>query len=155
MYGSEYDITMLEELKEFRGSVKVIYIKECNTLIQQRPPDKISLPNRVIRRIPISGTDSSFFRRGNLSAKGLQLGAIQDRLLVRVYRSDSCFEVCRGNWRDQIGYALVLWFMQGLERAIEEELRHPSSNSLRVKELKLQKLRLKEQIEVLRGARAH
>jgi len=44
---------------------------------------------------------------------------------------------------------------QNLERAIEEELRHPSTDSLRVKELKLQKLRLKEQIEVLRGARAH
>lgn len=44
---------------------------------------------------------------------------------------------------------------QTLERAIEEELRHPSMDSLRVRELKTQKLRLKEQIEVLRGARAH
>jgi hypothetical protein len=44
---------------------------------------------------------------------------------------------------------------QTLERAIEEELRHPSADSLRVRELKLQKLRVKEQIEVLRGARAH
>ena len=44
---------------------------------------------------------------------------------------------------------------QTLERAIEEELRHPSADSLRVRELKTQKLRVKEQIEVLRGARAH
>jgi hypothetical protein len=44
---------------------------------------------------------------------------------------------------------------QTLDRAIEEELRHPSTDSLRVREMKLQKLRLKEQIEVLRGARAH
>jgi hypothetical protein len=44
---------------------------------------------------------------------------------------------------------------QTLEREIEEELRHPSADSLHVAELKRQKLRLKEQIEVLRGARAH
>lgn len=44
---------------------------------------------------------------------------------------------------------------QNLERAIEEEQRHPSTDSLRVKEMKSQKLRLKEEIEVLRGARAH
>lgn len=44
---------------------------------------------------------------------------------------------------------------QTLERAIQEELRHPSADSLRVRELKLQKLRVKEQLEVLRGARAH
>jgi hypothetical protein len=44
---------------------------------------------------------------------------------------------------------------QTLERAIEEELRHPSADPLRVRELKVQKLRVKEEIEVLRGARAH
>jgi hypothetical protein len=44
---------------------------------------------------------------------------------------------------------------QSLERVIQDELRHPSADSLRVKELKMQKLRLKEQIEVLRAARAH
>jgi hypothetical protein len=44
---------------------------------------------------------------------------------------------------------------QTLERAIEEEMRHPSADSLRVRELKAQKLRVKEQLEVLRGARAH
>jgi len=44
---------------------------------------------------------------------------------------------------------------QHLEREIEEELSHPSADSLRLHELKRQKLRLKEQIEVLRGARAH
>ena len=40
---------------------------------------------------------------------------------------------------------------QYLERAIEEELRSPSSDSLRVTALKRQKLRLKEQLEGLRA----
>jgi hypothetical protein len=44
---------------------------------------------------------------------------------------------------------------QTLDRAIDDELRRPLSDSLKLKELKRQKLRLKEQIEVLRGARAH
>ncbi|OYX36456.1 MAG: DUF465 domain-containing protein [Caulobacterales bacterium 32-69-10] len=44
---------------------------------------------------------------------------------------------------------------QHLEKVIEEEARRPSADSLRVRELKTQKLRLKEEIEVLRGARAH
>ena len=42
-----------------------------------------------------------------------------------------------------------------LERAIEEELRRPAADSLRLNEMKRQKLRLKEEMEVLRGARAH
>ena len=44
---------------------------------------------------------------------------------------------------------------QNLDRAIEDEARRPIGDSLRVVELKRQKLKLKEQIEVLRGARAH
>ncbi len=44
---------------------------------------------------------------------------------------------------------------QNLERAIEDELRRPMSDSVRVHDLKRKKLQLKEQIEVLRGARAH
>ena len=44
---------------------------------------------------------------------------------------------------------------QTLDRAIDDELRRPLSDTTRLKELKRQKLRLKEQIEVLRGARAH
>ena len=44
---------------------------------------------------------------------------------------------------------------QNLERAIDEELRRPSSDSLRLHELKRQKLKLKEEIAVLEGARAH
>ena len=44
---------------------------------------------------------------------------------------------------------------RNLDRAIEEELRHPGVDSLRVRELKAQKLRLKEQIEGLRGQLAH
>ena len=44
---------------------------------------------------------------------------------------------------------------QGLDKAIEEESRRPNVDSVRVHELKRQKLRVKEQIEVLRGARAH
>ena len=40
---------------------------------------------------------------------------------------------------------------QYLERAIEEELRSPSSDSLRITAPKRQKLRLKEQMEGLRA----
>jgi hypothetical protein len=42
-----------------------------------------------------------------------------------------------------------------LERAIEAEIRRPAADSLRLNELKRQKLKLKEEMEVLRGARAH
>lgn len=40
---------------------------------------------------------------------------------------------------------------QALERQIDEEMSHPSSDDLRVRELKRQKLKLKEQIEGLRA----
>ena len=40
---------------------------------------------------------------------------------------------------------------QTLERAIEEEMSRPSSDTTRLRELKRQKLRLKEEMEVLRG----
>jgi hypothetical protein len=39
---------------------------------------------------------------------------------------------------------------QSLERAIEDELRRPVSDTLRLRELKRQKLRLKEEMETLR-----
>ena len=42
-----------------------------------------------------------------------------------------------------------------LDRAIEEETRRPSSDSLRLHDLKRQKLKLKEEIDGLRKARAH
>ncbi len=44
---------------------------------------------------------------------------------------------------------------QTLDKVIEEETRLPSTDSLRLKELKRQKLKLKEQMDVLRAARAH
>jgi len=40
---------------------------------------------------------------------------------------------------------------QSLENLIEEEMSHPSSDDLRVRELKRQKLRLKEEVEALRS----
>lgn len=40
---------------------------------------------------------------------------------------------------------------QNLERAIEDELTRPASDSMRLRELKRQKLRLKEELETLRG----
>jgi hypothetical protein len=40
---------------------------------------------------------------------------------------------------------------QSLEEAIQEELRHPAHDELRLKELKRQKLKLKEELEALRG----
>ncbi len=42
-----------------------------------------------------------------------------------------------------------------LDRAIELEVRRPGPDSLRVSELKRQKLKLKEEIAGLRAARAH
>ncbi|WP_374470805.1 YdcH family protein [Phenylobacterium sp.] len=43
---------------------------------------------------------------------------------------------------------------QSLELAIQEELRRPAADDLKLKELKRQKLKLKEELESLRG-RAH
>jgi hypothetical protein len=40
---------------------------------------------------------------------------------------------------------------QSLEEAIQDELRRPASDDLRLQELKKQKLKLKEEMEVLRG----
>lgn len=40
---------------------------------------------------------------------------------------------------------------ESLDRAIQDEARRPASDDLRLRELKRQKLRLKEQIEGLRG----
>jgi hypothetical protein len=40
---------------------------------------------------------------------------------------------------------------QNLERAIEDEMTRPASDSMRLRELKRQKLRLKEELETLRG----
>ena len=42
-----------------------------------------------------------------------------------------------------------------LEKVIEDEGRRPAADSLRLHELKRQKLKLKEEMEVLRHARAH
>jgi hypothetical protein len=42
---------------------------------------------------------------------------------------------------------------QTLERAIEDELRRPACDALRLGELKRQKLRLKEEIELMRRDR--
>ena len=44
---------------------------------------------------------------------------------------------------------------QSLDLAIEAEIRRPEADTLRVTELKRRKLRLKEDIEGLRAARAH
>jgi hypothetical protein len=43
---------------------------------------------------------------------------------------------------------------QALERAIEAELHHPSSDDLHIAELKKQKLRLKEEISRLGGRKS-
>ena len=40
---------------------------------------------------------------------------------------------------------------QNLERAIQDEITRPASDSMRLRELKRQKLRLKEELEALRG----
>ncbi len=41
---------------------------------------------------------------------------------------------------------------ENLERAIQEEASRPASDDLRLRELKRRKLRLKEELETLRGA---
>ncbi len=43
---------------------------------------------------------------------------------------------------------------QVLDRLIQDEMSHPSSDDIRVQELKRQKLKLKEEMEALR-AKAH
>lgn len=40
---------------------------------------------------------------------------------------------------------------QSLEQAIQDEMRRPYADEIKLKELKRQKLRLKEEIETLRG----
>lgn len=40
---------------------------------------------------------------------------------------------------------------RSLENAIQDELRRPAADDIRVKELKRQKLKLKEEMETLRG----
>ena len=40
---------------------------------------------------------------------------------------------------------------RSLEDAIQDELRRPASDDIRLKELKRQKLKLKEELEALRG----
>ena len=40
---------------------------------------------------------------------------------------------------------------QSLEDAIQDEMRRPAADDIRLKELKRQKLRLKEELETLRG----
>ncbi len=42
---------------------------------------------------------------------------------------------------------------QTLEQAISDELRRPSADSLRLHDLKRRKLRLKEEMDVLKGVR--
>ncbi len=44
---------------------------------------------------------------------------------------------------------------QSLDHALELEIRRPEADTLRVSELKRRKLKLKEDIEGLRAARAH
>ena len=41
---------------------------------------------------------------------------------------------------------------QSLDKAIQDELRRPSTDDLRLKELKRQKLKLKDELESLRAA---
>lgn len=41
---------------------------------------------------------------------------------------------------------------QTLDRAIEDEMKRPASDSARLRELKRQKLRLKEEMEALRAS---
>lgn len=44
---------------------------------------------------------------------------------------------------------------QSLERAIQDELRRPAADEDRVKELKRQKLKLKDELEALKATAVH
>jgi len=44
---------------------------------------------------------------------------------------------------------------QSLEKAIQDEMRRPSSDDLRLQELKRQKLKLKDELEALRATAVH
>lgn len=44
---------------------------------------------------------------------------------------------------------------QSLERAIQDELRRPAADQDRVKELKRQKLKLKDELEALKATAVH
>lgn len=44
---------------------------------------------------------------------------------------------------------------QSLEKAIQDEMRRPSSDDLRLQELKRQKLKLKDELEALRASAIH
>ena len=44
---------------------------------------------------------------------------------------------------------------QSLERAIQDEMSRPAADDIRLRELKRQKLRLKEEMEGLRAQTAH
>ncbi len=44
---------------------------------------------------------------------------------------------------------------QSLDKAIQDELRRPSADDLRLQELKRQKLKLKDELEALRAATTH
>ena len=44
---------------------------------------------------------------------------------------------------------------QSLEKAIQDELRRPSTDDLRLQELKRQKLKLKDELEALRATAVH
>jgi hypothetical protein len=44
---------------------------------------------------------------------------------------------------------------QSLERALQDELRRPAADEDRVKELKRQKLKLKDELEALKAAAIH
>lgn len=44
---------------------------------------------------------------------------------------------------------------QSLEKAIQDELRRPSADDLKLQELKRQKLKLKDELENLRAAAFH
>jgi hypothetical protein len=44
---------------------------------------------------------------------------------------------------------------QSLEKAIQDELRRPSADDLKLQELKRQKLKLKDELEALRATAVH
>lgn len=60
-------------LEKFHHSIQVVSVDQGDAFPQQRPPDLIPEPDRVVRRVPVPDADSPAFRRGYLSTERAQL----------------------------------------------------------------------------------
>lgn len=108
------------KLEELRNSVQVINIQQGNALIKQRPPNRISRPDRPRRCIPVSGADSFLLRNFDLLADFLPLIDTQDTVHIGADSPNHRHETRGCDWGDLISQVLVLVLIQRPQRRIEE-----------------------------------